>query len=270
MKIAALVAAMGLAAVANAQVFVSQNFDALAPLTGTGSPTATLASPFSATTGVQAAITNLNVANATWSATRVSGTGTVAVPFFADNGSGGSGGIYSYGTSLSDANRALGSVASGTNIPAFGVEIVNTSSVTLNSFTFSFDAQEWRKANGSTAVVNSLAFAYGFTGLGTATSANYLTDSSLIPLASGNVVGTSPITTSPFIVFTALGTVNVSVSGLNVAPGQSIFLRWQDTNDLSNDAGLAIDNFSFSAIPTPGTASLMVLGGLLAARRRRA
>lgn len=273
MKIAALVAAMGLAAVANAQIVftgspVSQNFDGL--------PSAAVTGVISATIGAQASLTSQGALG--WSAAKNAGTGSAALPLAFDNGSSNSGGVFNYGLTGS-TDRALGLLASGGFIGTIGAEIVNNAPNAIDSFTVSFSAEEYRKSNGtgtgtSAPVLNVLAFAFGVSG-GTATSSNYLTDSSLTPVPAGNVVSTTPTSATAaasIAVFTALGTVNVTVSGLNVAPGQSIFLRWTDTNDIGNDAGLAIDDFNFSAtvIPTPGSAALVTIGGLVAARRRRA
>jgi PEP-CTERM motif len=57
------------------------------------------------------------------------------------------------------------------------------------------------------------------------------------------------------------------------APGQTLWLRWVDLNDVGNDHGLAIDNFSFSvtAVPEPEPWMLLMTGlaavGFVARRR---
>jgi hypothetical protein len=38
-----------------------------------------------------------------------------------------------------------------------------------------------------------------------------------------------------------------TITGISWAPGQTLWLRWTDINDASNDDGLGIDNLSFSA-----------------------
>jgi len=63
------------------------------------------------------------------------------------------------------------------------------------------------------------------------------------------------------------------VTGINWAPGTSLWLRWRDPNDPGSDHGMAIDNFSFSAVPEPTTFALVGLGmgaaGLVSRRLRR-
>ena len=60
---------------------------------------------------LQGSITQISNANATWYAARIAGTNTVPVPFNVGNGSGNTGGLYSYATSGS-TDRALGLFAS--------------------------------------------------------------------------------------------------------------------------------------------------------------
>lgn len=266
MKIALpLVAGLATAAVAQAQVLVvSENFNTLASSpAGAVSP-----SPFSGTTGVQAGVPNIGNSNIAWQATRASGTGTTALPFTVDTGSGASGSIYSYGAA-GNSERALGSVASGTNVPAFGVAIVNTSSEIITSFTVAFTQENWRS---STTTQNVLAFAWGVSG-GAATASNFLTEASLTALTDGDLVGPAPVTTNGALdgnLAANQRSVSFTVTPATPIPaGATIFLRWTDANDVGNDAGLAIDNFTFTAVPAPGTAALMGLGGLLMARRRR-
>ena len=55
--------------------------------------------------------------------------------------------------------------------------------------------------------------------------------------------------------------VSATITGLNWAPGDSLFIRWNDFNDAGNDAGVAIDNLSMVAtIPEPSCGLLLGLG----------
>ncbi|QYU66890.1 PEP-CTERM sorting domain-containing protein [Leptolyngbya sp. 15MV] len=262
-KIMAL-SVLALASAANAQALfngspIVQNFDTL-PSQGT-------VPALSATTGLQISLnTHLSVTSLDgWQVAKIGGSGTSPMPFAVDAGSNISGGIFSYGA-VGSSERALGSLASGSNVPAFGVWIQNSAAFSITEFTVSFDAEAWRS---STSQVNTLAFAWGTSG-GTITSANFLSDATLTAFAAGDIVGPAPVTSNGPLNPPTVTSVSFTVTGLNVAPGESIFLRWQDVNETGNDAGLAIDNFNFSAVPTPGTMALLGMGGLVAARRRRA
>ncbi|MBX9735937.1 MAG: hypothetical protein K2X32_03345 [Phycisphaerales bacterium] len=231
---------------------VTENFDGM-----------TTAAGIFAATGSTPAI----VPGTTFDAAKTGGTNVAtAQGVIADTGAGTAGSIYRYATTGS-TEYALGALASGTNIFSFGVEVINSAPNALNSFTIAFDGEQYRS---STNVQNRLVFSYGFSG-GTVTSANYLaTATTLTANTAGDIVGGAPVTTNGIITPTSTG-YTVTVTGINVAVGGSIFLRWADTNDAGNDAGLAIDNFRFNAtqVPTPGAGALLGMGGLLMARRRR-
>lgn len=256
--------AFALAASANAAVIFtgaqySENFDGL-PMTSV-SP-----SPFSNVVGQQFPLDPYGVNG--WSVAKAAGSGTGAMPFVADFGDSNSGGIHSYGLSNTDSERALGAVASGTNQPAFGVEILNNAAFTITNFSISFDREVWRS---STNQQNITTFRYGTSAQGILAS-DYLTNPAMILTPAGDLVGLAPV--SPNGALNGNDPANsdlivVAISGLSVAPGQSIFLRWFDNDNPGSDAGLAVDNFTFNAIPTPGALALLGLGGLLIARRRR-
>ena len=257
-------AALALAGV-NAQILYSggtysQNFDGLI---SSGNVT----SVFSATSGTQAGIPSLSG----WSGAKIGGTGTSATNFVANDGSSNAGGLYSYG-STSDSDRALGSLASGTNIMAFGAEFLNNGSTTYTQFTITFDAEFWRS---STSAVNTLSFFYGFSSTSGLTSSNYLSSTLMTALTSLDVVGPAPVTTNGALDGNAAGNrtagITATISSVSWAPGERLFIAWRDANDPGNDAGLAVDNFSFSAIPEPTTWALLAgsLTVLTVFRRRR-
>lgn len=208
-----------------------ENFDGLIS-------SSSVASAFSATINAQAGIPAL----AGWQAAKVAGTGSGATAFTADTGSNSGGLVYSYGASGS-TERALGVVASGSNIFAIGPAFKNVSGRTITSVTIRLTAEFWRS---STAVQNTLTFAYGLSG-GSPTFANFLSDSSLTPLSSLNIVGPQPVSSNGALDGNLAANrkqISVLIDNLNWADGQTLFLRWTDFNDGGNDAGLAIDSFS--------------------------
>lgn len=199
-----------------------------------------------------------------WQAARIGGTGTTALTATSNDGSGNSGGIFNYAQPNTDPDRALGSLASNTTVAGFGVALVNNSGSTLSTITISFDAMMFRS---STTTLNKLAFAYGFS-TGTATLTDFLSSTGMTADTQGDVVGGAPVATNGPVNPATTTLVTFTLSSITWADGATLFLRWTDVNDLGNDAGLAIDNFSLTAIPTPGALALLGLAGLVARRRR--
>ncbi|HEX3599223.1 MAG TPA: hypothetical protein VHU84_03720, partial [Lacipirellulaceae bacterium] len=205
---------------------------------------ATSAATWSSTAGTQAAVPGTSG----WDGVKLSGTGGTSMNYTVDNGSANAGAIYSYGTTAA-ADRALGSVASASNIAAFGVEFVNTSGSTINSLTIAYRGEFWRS---STTTQNTLTFAYT---VGASGSTNYLTASGETASSALNLVGPSPVTTNGALDGNALGNnanFSATLNGLSWANGQSLYLRWQDKDDTGSDAGLAVDNFAL-VVNTPTT-----------------
>ena len=238
-------------ATTNTNAYV-QTFDSLG--------TNTILNIFSATSGVQTSIgaavsTNLNG----WFGAKISGSGTASLPLTADNGSGSSGGFYNYGTAAS-SDRSLGALASGTTTPAFGALIKNETGIAINSVRVTLTAERWRASTTN----NTLTFAFGKVNDIDATTANFLStpNASLVPglnitmpaAAAGGAVDGNAATNQ-------IGFSNVLVP-VNLAPGETAFIRWRDADEGGSDAGIGIDNLSLSSsqeVPSPdgeGTATL--------------
>ena len=193
-----------------------------------------------------------------WDGVRVGGTGTAGMNYSVNDGASNSGAIYSYGATAS-TERALGSVASGTNIGAVGVELNNQIGAAITQVTISYTGEFWRS---STTTQNVLTFGYS---IGASGSATYLSDAAT-SVAALNLVGPASVA--------ANGALNGNVApnraafmatfDVAVPSGQSLYLRWQDTNDGGNDAGLAIDNFQLTAtavsVPEPSALVACALG----------
>lgn len=205
--------------------------------------------------------------------TKTGGTGTT-LNLITDNGSSNSGALHNLGPDgtlgTDPTERALGELSSGTTITTFGVEIINNTGSALPSLTLSAFSEQWRSSTSSAVppTNNIMVFAYALSG-GAVTAANFLTDATLTALASLDLVGEAPVTTNaatdgnsaPF---------RDAISGMipgPIAAGASVFVRWTDVNDLGNDASLALDDLSI--VPEPASMALMLIGGLVALRRRR-
>jgi autotransporter-associated beta strand protein len=180
-----------------------------------------------------------------WQFGKLTGSGANAV-FRVDDGDGNTGSVYSYGLSAPDPNhgdRALGSLASGSVVSAFGAVFVNDSNSTFRNVTISFTGEQWRT---TTAAANTLAFSYGVGANDIFDSADLIDDPSLnftsvIVASDSQLNGNDPVNQA---------NVSATIGGFDWAPSQRLVIRWADVNEGGSDHGLAIDNFRFNAFGT--------------------
>lgn len=163
-------------------------------------------------------------------------------------GSSDNGDTYSFGASGSN-DRALGGLLSGTLSPTFGVEVKNETAGTIVRLVVSYTGEQWRL--GTSGRADRLDFQYSTAataldnGNGTWTDVNSLDFSSPITLGSVGALNGNDAANRLFR--------SATISGLSVAPGATIWFRWTDFNALGADDGLAVDDFSITAVPEPTT-----------------
>lgn len=268
----------GTATVASAQTFLSYPAAGAAyantldapQLASTGNPSWTNNSPFQNITGFSAYRSGSAGISGVRDATQ---TGISA--YSANDGASNTGTLYSYGTTSSN-ERALGTLAStaGDFLMMFAVR--NDSGVTLDTFTFEYDFEQWR--NGGNTAAHSLVLDYkvkndaSFTsGLNSENDAAF---TSGYTAPGGNWNGTSVVNTATAAavdgnVAGLVANRGGTITGVTWNPGTLLIIRFWDDNNTGNDHGLAIDRVRFSAVPTPGAVALLGLGGLAMGRRRR-
>ncbi|MEY2881323.1 MAG: hypothetical protein RLZZ15_3703, partial [Verrucomicrobiota bacterium] len=203
----------------------TQNFDAL-PQTGTTTFTGT--APFDLGAQLPAA-TSLNG----WRLASTLGTPTLV----AGTGSGNTGAAYSFGVAGTGAvtDRALGTVASGTTVPRFGVMIANNSGTTITQFTLSYTGEQWRNGGNTTAQTLPFSYSTNATDLNTGTFVDVTAlgfTSPIVGASSATLDGNTPANRTA---------ISSTVTGITWSPGQILILRWTDLNDAGNDHGLAVD-----------------------------
>lgn len=211
-----------------------------------------------------------------WSLFRQPAPGSAITAYAANDGSSNTGGFVSYGATAS-ADRALGGLGSGSayfGSPASGAvagwiaaSFSNVSAKQLNGFSVSFDGEQWR--NGGNTAAQSMVFEYGF-------GSSFSTVTTWVA-PGGNFNWSSPVASATAAAVDGNGAGRVagrggSVSGLSWNPGDTLWVRWTEKNDVGNDHGLAIDNFamSVSAVPEPAGYGMFLAGlGLVALARRK-
>jgi endonuclease/exonuclease/phosphatase family metal-dependent hydrolase len=160
----------------------------------------------------------------------------------AGTGSSSTGSLYSFGSS-SSAERALGSLASGTpGHFAYGVRFTNDTGFARTNFAISYTGEQWRAASPT---AQKLLFYYQAGSMLTnadAPGAQNWTAISALDFVSPNTNATQALignATTNQTVF-----INIVLAGVRVPAGQELFLRWFDADDAGSDDGLAIDNLT--------------------------
>ncbi len=186
----------------------------------------------------------------------MSETGTHANSFYSgDPGSSNTGDTYSFGA-VGSADRALGSLQSGTLIPLFGVCFTNNTGKTINSLAIAYTGEQWRL--GTAGRTDSIYFQYS-------TNATTLNNGGWTSVAA---LGFSTPTTVGVGAQDGNAAANrarkaSSITALNIANGATFWLRWEDTNALSADDGLAVDDFTLT--PNGSTATVLKINDVTAA-----
>ncbi len=165
-----------------------------------------------------------------------SGTGANTT-YSADNGASNGGNTYSYGATA-NAERAFGGLQSGTLNPTIGAYFTNSSAIVITSLNINYTGEQWRL--GVLARPDKLDFQYSLdaTTLSTGTWLDVDALDFNAPVSSG-VVGLLDGNST-------LNKTNISftITGLNIAPGSSFWIKWNDFNATSSDDGLAVDDLS--------------------------
>ncbi len=184
-------------------------------------------------------------------------------------GSSATGGIYSFGSAAA-TDRALGGIgaqAAVFNNPASGnvaawiaFSATNNTGTALGQFSFAYDGEQWRDG-GATGAAQTMKVEFGF-------GSTFGPGITWVPLTGGTFEFSSPIfSNASGLALDGNAAANRSagrggtVTGLNWTAGQTLWLRFVETNDTGNDHALAIDNFTFFApVPEPRGWALAALG----------
>ncbi len=208
--------AIGLLAAGSAYI---QNFDTLSNATGS---------------------TTNDLLNIGWALIETGGGALANNLYAVGNGSSNTGDTYSFGTS-SSTERALGSLQSGTVIPVFGANFVNSTGVTLTSLLLNYIGEQWRL--GSTGRADRLDFQYSLDAIslstGTWMDVDALDFSSPFTTIVGAVDGNSAANRT---------VISHAIGGLSIAVGAQFWIRWNSFDAAAADDGLAVDDLSLTPV----------------------
>ena len=168
---------------------------------------------------------------------------------YADNGSGTTGDIYSYGNTGS-GNRALGILNNGnSSVNIFGAAFQNTGSSAINSLHISYTGEEWRLgATGRGQETLQLQYSLNASSLTSGTWFNAPALSFSTPNLTGVGAHDGTLAANQTQIAGTLSFLNVPVGG-------TFWVRWEDapTTSTGPHDGLAVDYFSITAVPEVST-----------------
>ncbi|HEX6172308.1 MAG TPA: Ig-like domain-containing protein, partial [Chitinophagaceae bacterium] len=189
----------------------------------------------------------------------LSETGSAAnTTYTAGTGSGTAGDTYSFGAA-SNAERAFGTLQSGSLIPTIGAHIQNSSGTSITKLKISYTGEQWRL--GAESRLDKLSFQYSLnatsltTGTWTdVTSLDFIAPVTLaIGAKDGNAAGNNT-------------SITYTIRDLSIPNGAVFMIRWNDFNASGSDDGLGVDNFTIEANPVdvtpPAIVSLTPVNGL--------
>lgn len=150
----------------------------------------------------------------------------------ASSGNPTAGGRYNWGNGTTTTDRAIGFMTSGgySSPNSIMVSITNANATTLTGASLAFDIERYR-VNSTAASVTFFTSTDGstWTAQTAGDSGGFATGSSAYDFSAGTVVSKS-----------------FNLTGLSVASGSSIYLRWNFSTGSSNSQGLGLDNFSMT------------------------
>lgn len=180
-----------------------------------------------------------------WTIHRTSTTTSLLI----GTGSSNAGGLYSFGVSGS-GDRALGAISSGSASVgqfAWGLLILNNTGLAITALNVNFVGEQWRSAS-RTAGSQATTFWYSQSSLNPSFN--------LSPLSDNNWTNVPELDFYSLVNFSAAGALNGNMPAnksflastilIDIPDGYYIMLRWKDLNDLDDDHGLAIDDFSLT------------------------
>ena len=156
-----------------------------------------------------------------------------------DTGASNTGDTFSYGAAAA-ADRALGSLRSGTLIASYGACYTNNTGAAIQSLDIAYTGEQWRL--GTTARTDRLDFAYSLdaTSLATGTwtdvdALDFVTpDTGTVGAKDGNAA-------------TSRTALTANIGSLSIPNGATVWIRWSDADASGADDGLAIDDLSLTA-----------------------
>ena len=146
---------------------------------------------------------------------------------------------YSFG-SKDDNDRALGGVQGSDLVPLFGASFSNETGKVIDTLEISYTGEQWRlgKFNRSDRLIFEIS--YDAVSLETGTWA--LCEKLIFITPNTVKVGEKDGNSTSYRT-----NLNEQITGLDIEPGATFWIRWNDFDAVGYDDGLAVDDFSLTA-----------------------
>ena len=152
----------------------------------------------------------------------------------AGNGSAAAGDTYNFGLAA-NADRTLGGLQTGTLNPAFGFYFTNSTGYTLTAISISYTGKTWRVATANRSDQIDFQFSTSAT---TLTNGTWSDLNTLDYTNPGQSVGNGSVQHSSL--------VSGNITGLSIAQGSTLFIRWTDYDASGADDGMGIDDLTIT------------------------
>ncbi|MFZ2630942.1 MAG: IPTL-CTERM sorting domain-containing protein, partial [Desulfosalsimonadaceae bacterium] len=173
--------------------------------------------------------------------------------YTAGDGSSNTGDTYSFGATGS-SERAFGTLLSGSLVSTVGASFINDTGQMISSLLITYAGEQWRQ--GAVRIeTDRLDFQYSTDA--TALNTGSWSDVNELDFSTVDTSGSAGSRDGN----TLRQTVGFTITGLSIASGGTFWIRWNDFNILSNDDGLAIDDFSLVVVAAP-TATTQAATGM--------
>jgi len=154
--------------------------------------------------------------------------------FSSGTGTGTGGDTYFFGV----ANEwAFGGLLSGSLTPTIGAAFTNNTGGTIAELVISYKGETWRVGSASRSDRLDFQYSTNATSLTTGTWTNF---DALDYANPGQATGSGSQQHS--------ANISSTISGLSIAAGATVWIRWNDFNAANSDDGMAVDDFSLYAV----------------------
>jgi hypothetical protein len=188
-----------------------------------------------------------------WTAINVANGATLTMAV--SDGTSGVGNVYNVGA-IGSEERAFGTIADGSTVPALGAVFTNNTGSTVSKIAIQTRMEQWRES-GNAGVNETVTFSYSLDA--TSLDSGTWTTVTALDLKEKLTAATTNLAVNGNLLANYTNLANI-ITGLNWANGTNLWIKWADTNDSGSNGLYAIDNFIISVSETLGVKQNTITG----------